>query len=74
VHENERDSLSFFRYNLLLQCWELEPDSRPRFNSLVSTISRILEISADYLVFTDTSANNMDHGVETVEGNMTSQF
>ena len=26
--------LSLFRYNILLQCWELSPDNRPLFSVL----------------------------------------
>ena len=30
-------------------CWEREPDNRPQFSELVSTISSILESVAGYL-------------------------
>ena len=40
----------------MLQCWEMEPDSRPSFSDLVKTISTSLEEMSDYLhvgAFTD---------------------
>ena len=66
----------YLRYNLLLQCWELKPANRPHFNNLVSTIGRVLEISADYLVFTDTSTNvePASHSFKAVEEHMPSQL
>ena len=42
-----------YRYEILLQCWELKVDNRPHFSDLVPAISRILESNAGYLSFSD---------------------
>ena len=44
------------RYSVMLQCWDIEPGSRPSFSDLVKTISTSLEEMSDYLhvgAFTD---------------------
>ena len=33
------------------QCWELEPESRPSFSSLVQSLSKFLESIAGYMDF-----------------------
>ena len=33
------------------QCWELEPESRPSFSSLVKSLSKFLESIAGYIDF-----------------------
>jgi len=36
-------------YSVMRNCWEREPEKRPQFSELVSTISSILESTAGYL-------------------------
>ena len=36
-------------YSVMRSCWEREPEKRPQFSELVSTISSILESTAGYL-------------------------
>ena len=45
-------------YSLLLQCWEKQPEERPRFNELVITIATMLEAVGGYLVLNDTNRKN----------------
>ena len=33
----------------MLGCWELEPNGRPSFSDLVSSLSRVLEAMAGYM-------------------------
>ena len=33
----------------MLQCWELEPEMRPTFTSIVGTLSHFLETMVDYM-------------------------
>ena len=34
---------------MVMWCWEMEPDRRPSFSTLVQTLSKSLEKMADYL-------------------------
>ena len=43
------DDVAGYRYELMLSCWELEPDSRPTFSNLVSSLSQLLETMAEYM-------------------------
>ena len=38
-----------YRYDIVLACWEANPDNRPAFSELVCTISTLLEGVAGYL-------------------------
>ena len=38
-----------YRFAIMLQCWEADPDERPDFSDLVVTISATLEVVAGYL-------------------------
>ena len=40
-----------FRYNVLLNCWELESDKRPSFSELVDSLSKLLQAMAGYMDF-----------------------
>ena len=40
---------SMHRYSLMLSCWEMDPDQRPSFSTLVRMVSNLLEVIADYL-------------------------
>ena len=33
---------------MMLNCWEMEPDNRPNFSSIVNSLSESLEEMADY--------------------------
>ena len=37
----------------MLSCWEMEPDQRPSFSTVVKMTSNLLEVIADYLSVTD---------------------
>ena len=46
---------------MMRRCWEIEPDKRPSFSTLVNTLSRSLEKQAGYLrVGAFTTGNNRD--------------
>lgn len=38
-----------YRYSIILECWQEDPDERPTFSHLVSSISSQLESMAGYL-------------------------
>ncbi len=40
---------TIFRYKILLSCWEEDPDERPKFSELASTIAMMLEGIAGYM-------------------------
>ena len=37
------------RYEVLLSCWDADPEQRPTFTQLVTTITSVLDPLADYL-------------------------
>lgn len=47
---------SYFRYSLMLSCWNIKPDRRPSFRCLAGKLENILLTTEEYL------------GVETQEG------
>ena len=51
VKYDHTNTIHFFpgRYNLMLDCWNLSPDFRPAFTSIVSSLENLLQISQDYL-------------------------
>ena len=58
VHNHVNCHDHAYRYSVMMGCWELEPDERPTFSTLVQTISMSLEDMADYLhitAFSDSS-------------------
>ena len=46
------DLLSKCRYQVMLSCWDADPEQRPTFAQLVTTITSILVPLADYLDMT----------------------
>ena len=42
-------SCMHFRYSIIQWCWEMDPEKRPSFSTLVESVSRTLEDKADYL-------------------------
>ena len=42
-------NITFCSYSAMQSCWESEPENRPQFNELVSTISDILHSTAGYI-------------------------
>ena len=60
------DTLSIIeRYEFMLQCWELEPEKRPSFSSLVKSLSKFLESIAGYVDFSTVGAKNGGLKLET---------
>ena len=50
---------------MMLGCWEMEPDKRPSFSTLVNTLSKSLEKQAGYLcVGAFTTGNNRDSSAD----------
>ena len=43
--------LSLFSYTIMCHCWAANPDQRPNFSDLVSTVTNILESIGGYLTF-----------------------
>ena len=41
--------MSSARYDIMKSCWSLGPKGRPTFQDLVGMLSRLLEMSSDYL-------------------------
>ncbi len=39
----------FNRYELMMRCWEKDPEDRPTFTEVVTTLESILGIQQDYL-------------------------
>lgn len=40
-----------YRYLIMKNCWELSPDARPSFALVVTSLSSLLELMADYMDF-----------------------
>ena len=38
-----------YRYEVMLSCWDADPEQRPTFTQLVTTITSVLDPLADYL-------------------------
>ena len=49
VHNHYYASNSARRYSIMLECWKENPEDRPTFSQLVSSISSQLEGMAGYL-------------------------
>ena len=47
------------------QCWELEPEKRPSFSSLVKSLSKFLERIAGYMDFSAFGAEHSGTNLET---------
>ena len=41
--------INFYRYYVMTECWQEEPEKRPTFSEVVTVISTILEGMAGYL-------------------------
>ena len=49
----------------MLQCWEIDADKRPTFSALVKSLSKDLEVMADYLDLQSCSTKPLlDHDEE----------
>ena len=51
-----------FRYEVIQSCWDIDPQQRPTFSRLVTTITSILDPLADYL---DVSTFTKEQDIET---------
>ena len=61
---------------MMQQCWEIEPDKRPSFSTLVNTISKSLEKQAGYLrvgAFTTGNNRESDNSCASLNEELTSQ-
>ena len=47
-----------FRYEVMLLCWSIDAAERPKFSSLVNTVSGLLERDSGYLTLTHTSESD----------------
>jgi hypothetical protein len=59
------DSLCLIRYKYIHQCWELEPENRPTFSSLVKSFSKFLESIAGYVDFSTIGVEQGELKLET---------
>ena len=47
-----------FSYNIMLHCWELDPDNRPSFVEIINWLETILQSNAEYLELSQNTVNN----------------
>ena len=45
------DLFYFNRYQLMMDCWEHDPDERPTFAQLISTFEKMMTVDAPYYEF-----------------------
>ena len=50
-----------YRYEVMLLCWNIDAAERPKFNSLVNTISGLLEKDSGYLELSDSNGSDYVH-------------
>ena len=60
-----------YSYSLLLQCWDEQPEERPDFGQLVSTLSTLLEAVAGYVIFSASEKENLAADMSLVYCNST---
>ena len=44
-----KDTIVFYRYSIMLKCWNSNPDERPPFSDLIVSISGFAEMTDGYL-------------------------
>ena len=49
MHSVMFENLCYFRYSLMLKCWDSDPEDRPSFTKIGSTISNDLQTMEGYL-------------------------
>ena len=58
------------RYQLMLKCWEHSPETRPTFNLLVRSLSKLLDGMAGYMdIGNIKGVQNVDNSVDTSKCN-----
>ena len=60
-----------YSYSLLLQCWDEQPEKRPDFSQLLSTLSTLLEAVAGYVIFSASEKENLAAGMSLLYCNST---
>ena len=60
-----------YSYSLMLQCWDEQPEKRPDFSQLVSTLSTLLEAIAGYVIFSTSEKENLAAGTSLLYCNST---
>ena len=60
-----------YSYSLLLQCWDEQPEKRPGFSQLVSTLSTLLEAIAGYVIFSASEKEDFAAGTSLLYCNST---